>query len=111
MWPGVSRSLVTIVGGLLVGLGLPAAVEFSFLLGLGTLSAATLYEGLKEGGQIIALYGWLNPLLGFAASFISGVAAIKWMVGYLNRYGLAVFGWYRVVLALAVSAALYLGLI
>jgi undecaprenyl-diphosphatase len=111
MWPGVSRSLITIVGGLVVGLSLPAAVEFSFLLGLVTLAAATGYEGLKEGGQIIALYGWLNPLLGFLASFISGVAAIKWMVGYLNRHGLAIFGYYRVALALAVGAALYLGLL
>lgn len=111
MWPGVSRSLITIVGGLLVGMGLPAAVEFSFLLGLVTLTAATLYEGLKEGGQIIALYGWLTPLIGFIASFVSGVAAIKWMVGYLNRHGLAIFGWYRVALALAVGAALLLGLV
>lgn len=111
MWPGVSRSLITIVGGLLVGLGLPAAVEFSFLLGLVTLAAATAYEGLKEGGQIIALYGWATPLIGFAASFVSGVAAIKWMVGYLNRHGLAIFGWYRVALALVVGAALYLGML
>ncbi len=111
MWPGVSRSLITIVGGLLVGLSLPAAVEFSFLLGLMTLGAATSYETLKDGHHIIAIYGWLNPLLGFVTSFVAGVAAVKWMVNYLNRHGLALFGYYRVALALVVGALYFQGLI
>lgn len=111
MWPGVSRSLITIVGGLLVGLSLTAAVEFSFLLGLMTLGAATSYEAIKDGRHIIAIFGWLNPLLGFLTSFISGVAAVKWMVGYLNRHGLAIFGYYRVALALVVGALYFQGLI
>lgn len=109
MWPGVSRSLITIVGGLLVGLSLPAAVEFSFLLGVMTLGAATSYEALQSGQHIVATYGWLSPALGFLTSFISGVIAIKWMVGYLNRHGLEVFGYYRVALALVVGALYFSG--
>jgi undecaprenyl-diphosphatase len=106
MWPGTSRSLITIIGGVAVGLNLSAAVEFSFLLGLVTLSAATVYEGLKQGGQIIALFGWLNPIIGVVVAFISAVAAVKLMVSFLNRNAMAWFGAYRVILALAVIIAL-----
>lgn len=109
MWPGTSRSLVTIIGGVAIGLSVPAAVEFSFLLGLVTLSAATAYEGLKQGGQIVATFGYLNPLIGIAVAFVSAVLAVKLMVSFLNRNALAWFGAYRIVLAVAVGAALLLG--
>ncbi len=103
MWPGVSRSLLTIVGGLLVGLSIPAAVEFSFLLGVVTLTAATAYDGLKHGQEMLELYGPAPLLVGFAAAWISAVLAIKWMVGYLKSHGLGIFGWYRIAAALAVA--------
>lgn len=109
MWPGTSRSLVTIVGGLLVGLSVPAAVEFSFLLGLLTLGAATGWDLLQHGPAILAAYGWLNPLVGFVVAALAAFAAVKWMVAYLERHGLAVFGWYRVGLALLVAVLLLRG--
>jgi undecaprenyl-diphosphatase len=103
MWPGISRSLVTIVGGVLVGLSLPAAVEFSFLLGVVTLGAATSYDGLKHGQTMLEIFDVWSLSAGLAVAFISAVVAVKWMVAYLNRHGLALFGYYRVILALVVG--------
>ena len=99
LWPGTSRSLVTILAALALGFTMTAALEFSFLLGLATLTAATAFETLKHGGELIDTYGWLNPLIGFVVAFVSAVIAVRWLVGYLNRHGLALFGWYRLVIA------------
>lgn len=104
MWPGVSRSLITIVGGVLVGLSLPAAVELSFLLGVITLTAATAYDALKHGPEMLATYGATPLLIGFGAAWLSAVLAVKWMVGYLKTHGMEIFGWYRVALAVVVAA-------
>jgi undecaprenyl-diphosphatase len=99
MWPGTSRSLVTILGGLAVGLSLSAAVEFAFLLGVLTLTAATAYTALKSGNGMVAAYGWPALLTGFAAAWISAALAVKWMVAWLNRHGLTVFAWWRIAVA------------
>lgn len=104
MWPGVSRSLITIVGGVMVGLSLPAAVELSFLLGVITLSAATAKDAWDNGAAMLAAYGPVPLAIGFFAAWVSAVLAVRWMVGYLNRHGMEIFGWYRVLLAIAVTA-------
>ena len=111
MWPGVSRSLVTILGGVLVGLSVPAAVEFSFILGLATLGGATCYELLKEGPAIVSQFGLASPALGILVAFVSAVAAVKWMVAYLNRHGLEIFGYYRLALGGVVLALLFNGIL
>jgi undecaprenyl-diphosphatase len=103
MWPGTSRSLVTIVAGVLVGLRLASAVEFSFLVGVVTLGAATAYDALKHGKEMLTEFGALPLVIGFVAAWISAVFAVKWMVGYLNRHGMEIFGWYRIVIALAAA--------
>ena len=111
MWPGVSRSLATLGAGILLGLSVPAAVEFSFLLGLLTLGAATIYEAFTMGREIVALFGWINPLLGLAAAAVTGFLAVRWMVSYLNRKSPAVFGWYRLAAGAAAAALLAAGVL
>lgn len=99
MIPGTSRSLVTILGAIFVGLSLPSAVEFSFLLGVVTLGAATAYDLVFHFGSMNAEYGFEPILLGLLVSFVAGISAIKWMVSYLSRHDMAVFGWYRLIIA------------
>lgn len=106
MWPGVSRSLATILGGLWAGLSLMAAVEFSFLLGLLTLSAATALDTLKYGGDILTIYGWQAPLVGLTTAFVSAALAVKWLVHYLQKHPMSVFGYYRIAMALIVAGFL-----
>jgi undecaprenyl-diphosphatase len=103
MWPGVSRSLVTIVGGVMVGLSLSAAVEYSFLLGLLTLGAATAYDALGQGQLMLQTFDALPIAIGLLFAFISAVISVKWMVAYLNRHGLTIFGYYRVAVALVTT--------
>jgi undecaprenyl-diphosphatase len=111
MWPGTSRSLVTILAALAVGTTLAAAVEFSFLLGLMTLGAATLYETAKNGSTVVDAYGWFNPLVGLVFAFIFAALAVKWMVSWLQTRSLAVFGWERLVVAAASIGLLIAGTI
>lgn len=106
MWPGVSRSLVTIVGGVLVGLSLPAAVEYSFLLGVVTLGAATAYDGLKHGQLMLQIFDPQALGIGLFFAFAAAVVSVKWMVSYLNSHGLSIFGYYRVALALVTAVLL-----
>jgi len=109
MMPGTSRSLVTIVGGILVGLHIAAAVEFSFLLGVVTLLAATVYKAREAGPLMLDEYGWMPMLIGSIAAWLSAVIAIKWMVAYLKTHGMAVFGYYRIAIAILVAALILTG--
>lgn len=111
VWPGVSRSMITIIGAVLVGLNLRSAVEFSFLLGLLTLTAATAYEGLGGGAELIDTFGITTPAIGLVVAFVSAMAAVKWMVAWLNDKGFEVFGWYRIAVGILAFALLAGGVI
>jgi undecaprenyl-diphosphatase len=106
LWPGVSRSLVTILAGIGRRFSTVAAVEFSFLLGFVTLGIATVYEAIDSGEVIVEQFGLMAPLMGFGAALVSAAAAIVWLVRYLQEHGLSVFGWYRIGVAVAVGSLL-----
>jgi undecaprenyl-diphosphatase len=107
MWPGTSRSMATIVGGYLVGLSPKRAAEFSFLLGLITLTAASGYKLVFDGRQMLAALEPGPVLLGGFVAFVSAALAVAWLVGFLSRHGLALFAWYRIILALVVVNLLF----
>lgn len=111
LWPGVSRSLVTLAGGILLGLSVPAAVEFSFLLGMVSLGAATIFEAAVRGRQIVSILGWVGPLVGLAAAAITAFLAARWMVSYLNKNSPLAFGWYRIGLGVSVAALIFRGML
>lgn len=111
LWPGMSRSLVTIAAAIAVGVSMSAAVEFSFLLGLATLSAATLYDLAKNGQTLLDDYGWRTPLLGGLVAFITAVVAVRWLVSFLRTHPLSIFGWYRIGIAVTVAGLIGIGAI
>ncbi|MCA9585849.1 MAG: undecaprenyl-diphosphate phosphatase [Myxococcales bacterium] len=101
MWPGSSRSMCTIVTGQLTGLSTATAAEFSFLLGLPTLGAATVYEALKSRHELVHI-GVLNVVIGLVVSFLVAWAVIAAFLSYLRKRGLSPFGLYRVALGIVV---------
>ena len=115
MWPGTSRSMMTIAGGVLVGLSPKRAAEFSFLLGLPTLGGATVYSLYKsmngEGPDMFAVIGWMPILVGLAVATISAALAVRWLVAFLTKHGLAVFGYYRLVLTAVLGGAIAMGVV
>lgn len=109
MWPGTSRSLVTILGGRVAGLSLRHSVTFSFLLGVLTLTAATIYKLLGSGTEMVEALGMQNILIGILISWFSAWVAVKTMLAYLKRHGLEIFGFYRIALALITTLLLLSG--
>ena len=111
MIPGTSRSLMTMLGGMFVGLSVEAAVEFSFLLGLITLGAATVHDAYKDGALMLESFGWEALAVGTAVSWLSAWLAVKWMVSYLQRHSFSVFGWYRIAIGIVTLVLLSMGLV
>ena len=98
LWPGTSRAAATIVGGMILGLERKAAAEFSFLIAVPVLCAASGYELLKMRDQFVADDA-ISLVIGFVVSFVVALLAIKGFVGFLSRGKLAPFAWYRIVVA------------
>jgi undecaprenyl-diphosphatase len=96
LWPGASRSMCTIVAGQLAGLSTATAAEFSFLLALPTLGAATLYEGFKARHALAVSGEALDLAIGLVVSFFVAWAVIAGFLRYLKSRGLQPFGYYRI---------------
>jgi undecaprenyl-diphosphatase len=115
VFPGTSRSMSTIAAGQLVGLDRPTALEFSFLLSIPTMIAATGWDLLKElhpsksalaSGTAVAHVTmnserWIVLLIGIAVSFIVALGVVEWFLHWVRRHGFTVFAIYRILLGFA----------
>ena len=108
LWPGTSRSMMTIVGGYLAGLDPRQSAEFSFLLGLVTLTAATALKSYESGAAMVQVYGWPHILLGCAVAAVTAALAVRFLVTWLSRHGMAAFAWYRLAFAAVLAALTWL---
>ena len=99
MVPGVSRAAATIIGGLFVGLKRRTIVEFSFLLAIPTMLAATAFDLFKSAQDFQAQQA-LFLLAGFIVSFIVAIAAIKFLLAFIKKHSFIAFGVYRIIVAL-----------
>jgi len=106
--PGTSRSGATIIGGMLFGLSRPAATEFSFFLAVPTLMAAGAYD-LWKHRSLLAVEDAGMWAVGFAVSFVSAFAVIRWLIRYVASHDFRWFAWYRIAFGLVVLATAYFG--
>jgi undecaprenyl-diphosphatase len=114
IFPGTSRSMATIASGQLVGMDRPTALEFSFLLSIPTMLAATGYDLLKEihpskaamaAGEAaahVSMTGerWIVLAIGFAVSFIVAFGVVEWFLMWVRKHGFTVFAIYRIVIGI-----------
>ncbi len=111
LFPGLSRSASTIFAAMLAGTrDRSAATEFSFILGIPTMYAASgyaLWRTLRHGGA--AHEHWLALGVAFAVSTVTAFIAVKWLLGYIKTHRYTLFAWYRMALGGALLGALALG--
>jgi len=98
--PGVSRSASTIVGGLFLGTKRKTAVEFSFLLAVPTMFAASALDILKSDFSAYNPNEYLMLVIGFIVSFIVAILAIKFFLNFIKNYTFIPFGIYRIIIAI-----------
>ncbi len=101
LWPGMSRSSSTILGGMMGGLERRTATEYSFFAAVVVIPAAGVFEVYKTLPHLSLSHVPLFAV-GTLVSFISGWIAVKWLIQYLSHHTLSVFGWYRMLVAILV---------
>ncbi len=121
--PGLSRSAATIIGGMTTGMSRRLAAEFSFFLAVPTMAAATLYSlflkdwkmgATEQKGYEIITSSSDNItafITGNAVAFIVAMLAIKFFIGFLQKHGFRLFGWYRIVTGIVLLVLIYRGVI
>jgi undecaprenyl-diphosphatase len=115
VFPGTSRSMSTIAAGQLVGMDRPSALEFSFLLSIPTMIAATAWDLLKSihpgktalaAGAVpmaeVSMNGqrWIVLVIGFVVSFLVALGVVEWFLAWVRRHGFTVFAVYRIALGI-----------
>lgn len=108
VFPGLSRSAATIIGGMQQKLTRHAAAEFSFFLAVPTMCAATGYKLLK-GYHLLNAENVKLLLFGNLIAFIVAIIAIKSFIGFLSKHGFRIFGWYRIIIGVVLIALYYSG--
>jgi len=111
VFPGTSRSMSTIAAGQMVGLSRPAALEFSFLLSIPTMVAATCWDLIKEvhpskaalaagtaAHVVMDATRWQVLIIGAVVSFIVAFGVVEWFLFWVRKHGLVIFALYRIVL-------------
>jgi len=106
--PGVSRSGATIMGALLAGVARPAAAEFSFLLAIPVMFAATGLD-LWENRHLLSGSDALMLAVGFVVAFASALVVVRWLIRFVSHRSFDLFAWYRIVFGLALVAVLATG--
>jgi len=96
LFPGTSRSGATIMGGMVFGLSRTAATEFSFFLAIPTMFAAVAYDLYKNAGHLHTEDMGMIAV-GFVMAFISGLAAVRFLLRYVSSHSFVGFAWYRIV--------------
>lgn len=105
--PGVSRSAATIMGGLSLGISRKNIVEFSFLLALPTMAAATGYD-LYKSPPVFSAEEITVWIIGFSISFITAILGIKFFLKFIKKNNFIPFGWYRIIIGLIVLTYLFI---
>lgn len=108
--PGTSRSGATIIGGLFLGLSRKAAIEFSFFLAIPIMFAATFYDVYKHR-DILSVSDIDVFAVGFAASFISALIAVRGLLRFISNHDFTVFAWYRIAFGIIVLLTAYTGIV
>jgi undecaprenyl-diphosphatase len=106
VFPGTSRSMSTIAAGQLVGMDRPAALEFSFLLSIPTMIAATCWDLKKEvfpshgatAHVVMTGNNWIVLIIGFVVSFIVALGVVEWFLFWVRKHGFTIFAVYRIIL-------------
>ncbi len=114
LFPGLSRSAATIIGGMQQKLTRKVAAEFSFFLAVPTMMAATvksLYDVYKETPEVLNTDNLSTLLIGSAIAFIVALLAVRFFIGYLQKHGFRLFGWYRIILGIVLLVLIFAGII
>ena len=114
LFPGLSRSAATIIGGMTQKLTRNLAAEFSFFLAVPTMfaaSAKSFYDVYKEHPEVLVRNNMTTLGIGAVVAFVVALLAIRFFINYLQKHGFKIFGFYRIILGIVMLILLYTGVI